>query len=131
VRVILAPLSPVSDIAIRLLGAHLRRMPDALRIVATDVLYYHQADERAFFEWLDRMTFVGNYYGVVGDLIIEFNRLPSDDDLWEIIGFCRRYGINMAQLAKFETVRNSIWMRDPEKFWHAEIFGRDGPGNGS
>jgi len=77
------------------------------------------------------MTFVGNYYGVVGDLIIEFNRLPSDDDLWEIIGFCRRYGINMAQLAKFETVRNSIWMHDPEKFWHAEIFGRDGPGNGS
>jgi hypothetical protein len=98
-------------------------MSDALQIVATDVLYYHDADERAFFEWLDRMPIVREYYGVVRDLIIAFNRMPTDDDLWEIIGFCRRYGIDMTQLAKFETTENSSWMRDPEMFWHAEIFG--------
>lgn len=98
-------------------------MPEVIQIVATDVLYYHDADERAFFEWLDRMDFVGNYYGVVRDLFIDFTRFPTDDDLWEIIGFCRRYGINMTQLAKFETVENSAWMRDPTRVWRREIFG--------
>jgi len=100
-----------------------KRMSDAPKIVATGVVYYHEADERAFFEWLDRMVFVKEYYGVVQDLFIEFSRFPTDDDLWEIIGFCRRYGIDMAQLAKLETVENSAWLRNPKMFWHAEIFG--------
>ncbi|MBW8752573.1 MAG: hypothetical protein JF595_00230 [Sphingomonadales bacterium] len=98
-------------------------MSAPLQIIATDVLYYHDADERAFFEWLDRMAFVRDYRGVVRDLFIDFNRFPTDDDLWEIIGFCRRYGIDMAQLAKFETNENRDWMRDPKMVWNAEIFG--------
>ena len=106
-------------------------MSNALQIVATDVLYYHDADERAFFEWLDRMAFVREYYGVVRDLFIELSRFPTDDDLWEVIGFCRRYGIDMTQIAKFETVENSTWMRDPKMVWHAEIFGNLGNENGS
>jgi hypothetical protein len=36
-------------------------------------------------------------------LFIDFSRFPTDDDLWEVIGFCRRYGIDMTQLARFET----------------------------
>ena len=98
-------------------------MTDALKIVATDVLYYHHADERAFFEWLDRMAFVQKYYGVARDLFIEFSGFPTDGDLWEIIGFCRRYGIDMSQLAKFETNENTSWMRDPKMVWRDEIFG--------
>jgi hypothetical protein len=99
-------------------------MTDALQIVATDVQYYHDADERAFFEWLDRMSFVQAYRGQVRDLFIDFSRFPTDDDLWEVIGFCRRYGIDMTQLAKFETDENSTWMRDQKMVFHAEIFGR-------
>lgn len=98
-------------------------MTAPLQIVAPDVLYYRDADERAFFEWLDRMPFVRDYHGVVRDLIIDLNRLPTDDDLWEIIGFCRRYGVNMAQLPKFETDQNRDWMRDPKMVWRDEIFG--------
>ena len=44
-------------------------------------------NERAFFEWLDRMPFVSSYHGVVRDLFIDLNRVPTYDDLWEIIGF--------------------------------------------
>jgi hypothetical protein len=98
-------------------------MSDPLQIIATDVLYFHDADERAFFEWLDRMTFVKDYYGRARDLFINLNRFPTDEDLWEVIGFCRRYGVDMSQLAKFETNENSAWMRDPTKVWRAEIFG--------
>ena len=106
-------------------------MIHAPQIVATGIRYYHEADERAFFEWLDRMAFVREYYGVVKDLIIKLSRFPTDDDLWELIGFCQRYGIDMAQLAKFETVENSIWLRDPKMHWHAEVFRDLGGANGS
>lgn len=105
-------------------------MTELLQIVATDVLYYHEADERAFFEWLDRMAFVADYYGEVRDLFINISRLPTDDDMWEIIGFCRRYGVNMAQLAKFETPENTAWLRDNTMIWHREIFGSMSNANG-
>ena len=81
-----------------------------LQIIATGVVYYHPSDERAFFEWLDRMPFVKEYHGVVRDLFIRFNCTPTHDDLWEIIGFCRRYDIELKQLEKFITDENRGWL---------------------
>lgn len=106
-------------------------MSQPLQITATDVLYYHEADERAFFEWLDRMTFVEDYHGIGGDLFINLNRRPTDEDMWELIGLCRRYGVDMTQLAKFETDENTIWLRDPKMVWCQEIFGDPAKPNGS
>ncbi|MDB5678367.1 hypothetical protein [Sphingomonas bacterium] len=83
-----------------------------LQIIAPNVRYWHPSDERAFFEWLDRMPCVRDYHGVVRDLFINFRRFPTHDDLWEIIGFCRRYEIDLAQLAKFVTDENSRWLPD-------------------
>lgn len=100
------------------------------QIIATDVHYYHDMDERAFFEWLDRMSFVCEYHGIGRDLFIVFNKLPTDDDLWEIIGFCRRYGIDMTQLAKFLTDENRGWLCDPAMSWYSEIFGSQAQANG-
>ena len=89
-----------------------------LQLVATDVLYYHPSDERAFFEWLDRMSFVSGYHGISRDLLIDLNRAPTYDDLWEIIGFCRRYSIDMTQLQKFVNNENRQWL--PEEIaWSA------------
>ena len=93
------------------------------QIVSTDTLFYHEADEEAFIGWVDRMTFVRETYGVGRDMFLILNRFPTDDDMGEIIGFCRRYGIDMSQLAKFETEENTGWMRDPAKVWCNEIFG--------
>lgn len=83
----MAVIVPCAVLAERRLCWQQKWMSDALQIVATGVLYYHDADERAFFEWLDRMAFVQGYYGEVRDLFIEFSRFPTDDDLWEVIGF--------------------------------------------
>lgn len=99
------------------------------QIVASDILFYHESDERAFMEWIDRMPFVRDCRGSGGDMFINFTRFPTDDDLWEIIGFSRRYGIDMTQLAKFETTENSAWMRDPNMVWRAEIFGNSRDAN--
>jgi hypothetical protein len=56
------------------------------------------------------MSFVSGYRGIVQDLFIDLNRLPTLDDLWEIIGFCRRYGIDLKQLEKFVTDDNRRWL---------------------
>jgi hypothetical protein len=88
-----------------------RGMADTdLQIVATGVVYYHEADERAFFEWLDRMPCVSGYHGLVRDLFIRLSRVPTFDDLWEIIGFCRRYDIEREQLRRFVTDENREWL---------------------
>lgn len=82
------------------------------RIVASSVNYWHPSDERAFFEWLDRMPFVREYRGVVSDLFIELNRKPTYDDLWKIVGFCRRYGVDLSQLEQFVDDENRMWLPD-------------------
>jgi len=82
----------------------------SLQIVASNVRYWHPSDERAFFEWLDRMPFVREYRGVVSDLFIDLSRTPTYNDLWEIIGFCRRYGVDLDQLEKFVTDENRRWL---------------------
>ncbi|UYY78556.1 hypothetical protein [Sphingomonas sp. R1] len=80
--------------------------------MATNVRYYSELDERAFFDWLDRMPFVSGYRGVVRDLFIDLSRVPTDTDLWEILGFCRRYRVDVAQLEKFVTDENRHWLSD-------------------
>ncbi|MEG3086753.1 hypothetical protein [Sphingomonas sp. PB4P5] len=77
------------------------------------------------------MPFVQDFYGVGGDLFIELNRQPTDADLWEILGFCRRYGIDKSQLAKFETDENRGWMHDPNSIWYAEVHGHSTSMDGS
>ena len=98
-------------------------MDNKKQIIATDILFYHDSDERAFFEWIDRMSFVRESYGVGRDMVICFNRFPTDDDLWEIIGFCRRYHVEMTQLKSFLTDTNREWFFNPKMFWFEQIFG--------
>lgn len=81
-----------------------------LQIVVTGVHFYSQLDERAFFEWLDRMPFVSGYHGIVRDLFIDLTRPPTNEDLWEIIGLCRRYGVDLKQLEKFAADDNGRWL---------------------
>lgn len=95
------------------------------QIIATDILFYHDNDERAFIEWIDRMPFVQDTYGAGRDMFIRFSRFPTDDDIWEIIGFCRRFQVEMTQLNAFLTDANREWFFNPKMWWFAEIFGSE------
>lgn len=101
------------------------------QIIATDILFYHDSDERAFVEWIDRMPFVRESHGIGRDMVICFNRFPTDDDLWEIIGFCRRYHVEMTQLKAFLTDTNQEWFLNPKMVWFEQIFGSGGVASGS
>jgi hypothetical protein len=84
---------------------------DLLRLTHfdSDVRFLHQADERAFFEWLERIPCVGSFQG--------------DDDLRQLLALLFRYGAKLDQLAKFETDENRGWFRQPENYWHDAVFG--------
>ncbi|WP_397404000.1 hypothetical protein [Phenylobacterium sp.] len=92
-------------------------------VVATRVTYYHPNDEAAFFDWLARMECVEGFDGAGRDLFIRLKRRPTKHDLQELLAFCFRYGIDLAQLAKFERPSNKTWLRDPQKYWHGGMFG--------
>lgn len=90
----------------------------------TGVIFYHLNDERAFFEWLGRIPCVERYEGEGRrGLVVYLKRKPLKDELRELLALCQRYGVNMRQLAKFETARNRHWFRDPKKYWHSAVFG--------
>ena len=90
----------------------------------TGVVFYHQNDEPAFFEWLSRIPCVESYAGDGSrGLVVRLRRRPGNDDLRQILALCRRYGVDMRQLAKFETAKNRSWFRDPKKSWHHAVFG--------
>ena len=71
----------------------------------TDVVFFHEGDERAVFEWLERIPCVAS---VAGDgalgLVVRLKRKPGQDDLRQLLALCRRYGVNMRQLARFEKI---------------------------
>jgi hypothetical protein len=91
----------------------------------TGVRFYHAADERAFFEWLSRIPCVESYVGErERGLIVKLKRRPGKDDLWQLLALCHRYGVDMQQMAKFETAKNRSWFCDSQKYWYQAVFGK-------
>jgi hypothetical protein len=91
----------------------------------TAVRFFHLSDERAFFEWLSRIPCVERYEGDGNwGLVVYLKRRPGKDDLRQLLALCHRYGVDMRQLAKFETAKNRDWLRDPKSYWHQAVFGK-------
>jgi hypothetical protein len=87
------------------------------------VHFYHPDDERAYFEWLERIPCVATVFGETGrGLVVRLKRRPSNSDLRSLIAAGLRYGFDLRQLAKFETATNRGWFRDPKKNWHKKVF---------
>ena len=94
----------------------------------TGVRFGHENDERGFFEWLSRIPCVHDFRGEGSrGLVVTLKRPPRKDELRELLAFCRRYGVDMRQLARFETRRNRTWFRASGAYWHEAVFG-PGPG---
>ena len=91
--------------------------------MTTNVRFYHPSDERAFFEWLSRIPCIKSYHGEgKRGLVVQLKRRPGKDDLRQLLALCHRYGVDMRQLAKFETAENQGWFCDPETYWYRAVF---------
>ena len=92
--------------------------------------YYSAGDERAFFEWLNRIRCVGRIGGSGPELQIHVRgRKVSSTCLRELIALFSRYQVPMGQLAQFENVSNRQWFKDPAKFWYRVVFVASEPSN--
>jgi len=80
--------------------------------IDTGVRFYDLNDERAFFEWLMRIPSVKSCEGDGNrGLVVELKRRPGQDDLRQLLALCHRYGVDIHQLAKFETAKNRLVSR--------------------
>lgn len=82
-------------------------------------------DEAVLFGWLEEIKGVKDVHGEGTGVRVVFRRAHlSDDDLRELLALFCRYGMEMRDLARFETPRNRKWFRVPGKYWHARVFGK-------
>jgi hypothetical protein len=87
--------------------------------------YFSPGDERAFFEWVNRIPCVSRLEGEGEELRLHVNgRRVNQTCLRELIALFHRYGVSMGQLAQFETLSNQSWFRNPAAFWYVPVFGR-------
>jgi hypothetical protein len=84
--------------------------------------YGSQGDERAFFEWLNRIPAVYKIGGVGEELHIHVRSRLSSESLRELIALFDRYDGPLNQLAQFENSSNRNWFRNPEMYWYRQVF---------
>ncbi|MGZ5890727.1 MAG: hypothetical protein ACXWJS_09055, partial [Hyphomicrobium sp.] len=58
-------------------------------------------------------------------LAIRLSEVPNQDQLWMLISFFYRYNIDLRQLTCLETPENSEWLRNPNHYWYARMFGKE------
>src|SRR5260370_1418230 len=95
-----------------------------LKLVVRGPTYFSPGDEKAFYDWLHSIPCVAEVGGRLRSAHITLKRAPSDFDLRELVAFFFRYRMNMKPLAAFKTARNAKWFADPNKAWHAKVFGK-------
>lgn len=101
-------------------------MPKLEPLVATSVTYFSQHDETAFFDWLNRLECVAGFEGSGKHLFIDLERIPTDDDLRDLLALFHRYKVNMRQLARFDRPRRA-WFHNPKAYWYRRVFGSAPP----
>ncbi len=86
--------------------------------------YFSPGDERAFFEWAERIPCVSRLEGVGKELRLHVRRRRiSRACLRELLGLFYRYGVSMRQLAQFEAPANRSWFRNESAPWYQRVFG--------
>jgi hypothetical protein len=92
--------------------------------------YYSEGDERAFFDWLKRISCVQRVRGSGAELQIHVRGAKvSSNCLRELIALCWRYQVPMGQLAQFESAANRKWFKNPATFWYRAVFVGGKPSN--
>ena len=95
-----------------------------IMLVATEVIFFSQGDESAFFSWLTGISCVNEVRGVGKDLQIEIrDEVITDADLRELIALFHRYAIRSSQLARLKTDANAWWFQNAQGYWHRSVFG--------
>ena len=64
-----------------------------------NTLFYSEGDERAHFEWIERIGCIRNVQGHTTRLYLNVDTaMVSRSDYWELVALYRRYGGDLEQL---------------------------------
>jgi hypothetical protein len=81
-------------------------------------------DERAFFEWLERIEATQVVYGRGREIVISLRPDEvSEQSLREFIAVFYRYEVQMAQLQQFASPSNESWFKKRNSYWYTKVFG--------
>ncbi len=97
-----------------------------IKLICRAVSFFSQGDEHAFFEWINKITSIVKYNGVLDELhLFVKSKNINDGDLRELIALFYKYEIKDAtQLQIFLNAKNKKWFFDNgEAYWHEIIFG--------
>lgn len=97
--------------------------PTKVELVAHSIPFLSPWDEGSFFQRLRRLRCVETFGGEGTELrmVVRSGSL-SDANLRELLALFFRYGVEMTQLAAFETDGNRSWFRSSTKYWHRRVF---------
>lgn len=97
-----------------------------VELEAQRIHFFSRNDEKAFFEWLDKLTCVEKYAGQGDVLYISVNRAAVDEEaLRDLLALFHRYGVDARQLRIFDCETFSSWFRDSRAYWFGSVFGED------
>jgi len=91
-------------------------------LVADSVKYRSDNDERAFFEWLQRIEGVTRFEGVGRELRIDVSPEIDEWGLRDLIALFFRYGIDVTQIPKVFPVDEHPWLHQDTAYWFRAMF---------
>lgn len=98
-------------------------MTNIVEIEATEVRFFSQYDESAFFDWLKKISCVKKSEGRGSTLYILIDRMSVDEDaLRELLALFHRYDIDMRQLVTFDCTEFSTWFHNKQAYWYKKVF---------
>lgn len=96
-------------------------------LTCTSVKYYGLTDEGIFFDWINRIDCIKSFEGARNFLYLDLqDEELSEQDLYDLLCFLKRYNIDMKQLRPFLTEENKINLqKNKSAFWYKALFGDD------
>lgn len=94
-------------------------------LICKRVAYYSLIDEGIFFDWINRIDCVVNFEGGGDELYLDLKNEPlTEQDLYELLCFFKRYKVDMKQLKPFLTKDNTANLQKRKSaFWYKRLFG--------
>jgi len=97
----------------------------SLVIVARSVRYYSASDERAFFEWLQRIDGFDHVKGIGEELHIHIKEDIDEYGLRDLVALFFRYNVDLTQIPKVVSTRQHPWLLKRNMYWFSAMFPDD------
>lgn len=97
-------------------------MSDSHELIAASVKYGSYNDERAFFEWLERIKGIERFEGIGHELRIHVSQNIDEPGLLDLIALFYRYGVDLTQIPKIFSAHAHPWLRQDTAYWFRAMF---------